>query len=638
MFRHRLYQWLLALLAVGLIAAAGTFQGPIDDLRREMDRERGEDVTEAFAELRLWQAMPGFLRALAINYLWIHSETQKSKGQYYDAEYTSQQICRLQPRFPAVWANRAWNLAYNISVKQHTAADRWACVQQGIHLLRNEGLKYNPKSLPLYRELAWIYQHKLGQLMDDMHHAYKEYHAGEFHRILGAPPRRGFEDYMARYRRWLQPIVDAPDEVEVLLADADVAAMVGDVEALKVELGLPLLDVYNTWSADPLVRQLRQPIPEADTERKTQLQHLMTDPALAAPRKAIVAFSRRKVLREDYRMKPSWMLHLAEHYGPIDWRLVWTHSLYWSTYGLNHIKGLDVTDVDSINTGRHIIESLKNLAAFGRLTLWYNAEDPRRPRCSLHADWRYIDVCHEAYLRLGEFYTKGEAADDETLRAYRAGHENFLRAAVRALYFAGRIDEANRHLDYLRRVYGRGVNPLYKLNLEQFVWHLLDNEGLRQLSTVQVLVSQMIDQAFLNLAAGNDEAFQFQVQRAHYFWRSWNELVGHDTRKELDRQFNNILSQGVVVALETTTDPEAAMGIWDQMPDGLQLALYDLLQARFRHICERQGIDFDKAFPEPSGLEEFRAAQEARQRRYVTPGSESGTPWRAKNPDPKTAE
>ncbi len=634
MFRHRLYQWLLVLLAVGLIAAGGTVQRSIDDLRREMDLERGEDVAEASVELRLLQAMPGFLKAVLLNYLWIHSETQKERGQFYDADYTSQRICKLMPRFPAVWTNRAWNLAYNISVKQHTDEQRWACVQNGIRLLRNEGLKHNPQSLPLYRELAYIYRHKLGQVMDDMHKSYKEYHAGEFHRILGAPPQAGAEDDMERYRRWFQPIVEAPDDEEALLANADVAAMVRQLKALDVKLGLPLLEAYNTWSVDPLVRLLGQPVLDPDTQRKVHLQRLMTDPALAAPREAIVAFSRRKVLREDYRMKPSWMLHLAESYGPIDWRVVWAHSLYWSTYGLNHIKGLDVTELDSINTGRHIIDSLSNLGAFGRLTLHYNPQEPKKPHCQSGTDWRFVEACHQAYLRTGEFFADGEAVeDDEAFGAYKTGHENFLRRAVQVLFFAGRIEQAERYLDYLRREYGRGFNPIYKLDLEDFVWYLLDEQGLRQVSTIKMLVNEMVDQAFLNLAAGNDEAYQFQLDRAHFFWRTWNTLVGHDTRKELE-PFDTILSQGVLRAFQQTTDPEAAMAIWERMTDAGQRVLYDLLDAQFRDICERQGIDFDKAFPAPPGMAEFRAAREAWRQQRVTPGSETGVPWRAKTPDP----
>ncbi|NLF31489.1 MAG: hypothetical protein GX591_11470, partial [Planctomycetes bacterium] len=623
MIRHRLYQCLLVLLAVGLIAGGASFQRPIDDLRREMDRLSGEDVTEPSVELRLKQAVPGVFTAVALNYLWIHSETQKSRGQYYDAEYTSEQICELMVRFPAVWANRAWNLAYNISVKHYTGDDRWALVQQGVRLLRNEGLRWNPKSLPLYLELAWIYQHKLGQVMDDMHETYKRYHAGEFHRVLGAPPPRGGDDYALRYRQWLQPMADAPapKDAAALAADPAVAALVGQLEALNVEPGLRLLDAYNTWSDDPLVRQLLQPIAVPANERETRLQRLMTDPALDGPRRALVAFSRRKVLWEQYRMKPEWMLHITDHYGPVDWRVVWAHSLYWSSYGLYHVKGVDVTDLDPINTGRHVIESLKNLAMYGHITLWYNPDKPAKPDFNYSTDWRFIEVCHQTHLSLGQYYSEGEAREDQTIWVYHAGHENFLRLAVQVLYFAGRIDEADRYMAYLRRIYGQG-NPLYNLDLEQFVWYLFEEHGMTQRAAVNLMVTEMVYQAFLNLAGGRRDTFQFQMQRAQYFWRAWHNLTGYDTRKQLD-DFSRLAGLCAIRALAEAADPLIAMDVWQLLPDEGQRAAYDPLRAMFRETWQRDGIDFDKSFPEPPGMAEFRLQDLERRRQRVTPGSET---------------
>jgi hypothetical protein len=52
--------------------------------------------------------------------------------------------------------------------------DRWRWVQRGIELLRDEGLRYNPNEVLMYRELAWIFQHKMGANMDDAHMVYKQ--------------------------------------------------------------------------------------------------------------------------------------------------------------------------------------------------------------------------------------------------------------------------------------------------------------------------------------------------------------------------------------------------------------------------------------------------------------------------------
>ena len=63
-------------------------------------------------------------------------------------------------------------MAYNISVKfkenwPGDYTDRWHWLERGIELLRDEGLRYNPNSILIYRELGWFFQHKMGQNLDD---------------------------------------------------------------------------------------------------------------------------------------------------------------------------------------------------------------------------------------------------------------------------------------------------------------------------------------------------------------------------------------------------------------------------------------------------------------------------------------
>src|SRR5690606_16019333 len=94
-------------------------------------------------------------------------------------------ITTLQPRFPQVWAFHAWNMAYNISVTTHTPEERWSWVNNGIVLLRDQGIPLNPRAVRLYRELSWIFFHKIGQFSDDMQWYYKAQLAREWEEILG---------------------------------------------------------------------------------------------------------------------------------------------------------------------------------------------------------------------------------------------------------------------------------------------------------------------------------------------------------------------------------------------------------------------------------------------------------------------
>jgi hypothetical protein len=95
-------------------------------------------------------------------------------------------ITKLEPTLTQVWTVQAWNMAYNISVKFPNKYDRWRWVQRGIELLRDDGLRYNPREALMYRELAWFFQHKMGQNMDEAHMTYKEEWAKQMTNVLGS--------------------------------------------------------------------------------------------------------------------------------------------------------------------------------------------------------------------------------------------------------------------------------------------------------------------------------------------------------------------------------------------------------------------------------------------------------------------
>ena len=75
-------------------------------------------------------------------------------------------IAKLQPRSAPVWAYHSWNMAYNVAALMSDPAEKWRWVRNGIGLLRDEGLVYNPGSARLHQELAWLFLHKLGSDLD----------------------------------------------------------------------------------------------------------------------------------------------------------------------------------------------------------------------------------------------------------------------------------------------------------------------------------------------------------------------------------------------------------------------------------------------------------------------------------------
>ena len=58
-------------------------------------------------------------------------------------------------------------------------------MKAGIELLRDDGLRYNPNELLIYRELAWFFQHKMGANLDDANMYYKQQWANEMAKVFG---------------------------------------------------------------------------------------------------------------------------------------------------------------------------------------------------------------------------------------------------------------------------------------------------------------------------------------------------------------------------------------------------------------------------------------------------------------------
>jgi hypothetical protein len=123
-------------------------------------------------------ALGGF-RGIISNILWMRATELQDDDKFFEMKQLADWITKLEPHFVQVWLMQAWNMAYNISVKFKDWPDRWRWVRGGIELLRDEGLRYNPNEMLIYRELGWIFQHKLGQNLDDASLYYKQQWADE---------------------------------------------------------------------------------------------------------------------------------------------------------------------------------------------------------------------------------------------------------------------------------------------------------------------------------------------------------------------------------------------------------------------------------------------------------------------------
>ncbi len=176
---HKLKPFLLVLLAVVLLAGAGQAQRKLNRDRDRLGLTRITPLENAPPVLAFTTVALGGFRGLISSALWMRMSDLQDQDKYFEMVQLADWITKLEPHFAQVWVNQAWNMSYNISVKFKDFADRWRWVQRGIELLRDEGLKYNPNEVLLYRELAWHFQHKIGADLDDANRYYKQQWANQ---------------------------------------------------------------------------------------------------------------------------------------------------------------------------------------------------------------------------------------------------------------------------------------------------------------------------------------------------------------------------------------------------------------------------------------------------------------------------
>lgn len=181
---------------LGLLLTAVVLLGAVSRFQQSLNRQRANPELGLMLGVGLGSNAPpvlafttvalGGFRGLIANALWIRANDLQQEGKYFEMVQLADWITKLEPGFTQVWTVQAWNMAYNISVKFTNPYDRWRWVQRGIELLRDEGLRYNPREALMYRELAWFFQHKMGQNLDDAHMVYKQEWAKQMNGLLGS--------------------------------------------------------------------------------------------------------------------------------------------------------------------------------------------------------------------------------------------------------------------------------------------------------------------------------------------------------------------------------------------------------------------------------------------------------------------
>jgi hypothetical protein len=206
---------------------------------------------------------------------------------------------------------------------------------------------------------------------------------------------------------------------------------------------------------------------------------------------------------------------------------------------------------------------------------------------------------------------------------YSAGYENFLRDQIRFYFRRGQRRVAEDLFTRLRNFPGQNMNDPARITemalpLEEFV----NKEMVDQFKSPHVAVAEIVGAlqgAYTSgLLAGDDELFRSQFEYAKnfhaYFIKEQARLnpVNIDEARMVPMpvDFRQMASQ-VYWALLQILDIDDAERVYDHSPEDLKQAAYDLLQARFKEMLDanaaKGGRAFEKVFPEPPGMVEFRA-------------------------------
>ena len=508
-FRNMTLILVLILVTVGALFGVRQIEYKLDRTINEEHLRFTGAVTDAPPAMVFTTVALGSFRGLLADILWLRSESLKSKKNYFEMVQLARWITDLQPNYSGGTVYLAWNLAYNISVTSSDWEDRWYWVNEGLKLIRDKALIYNPDDPMLYRELSWIYLHKLGNLMDDAHLYYKNQMAVQMGNVLG------------RYLTDLKPLADAP---------------VGKEEFMRIyPADHPLWEAvkkagYKDY--DQLAAKFREPVQAAlPADLKIRSEYY----------NALDAHFRAELLRERFKLDPKRMVALDEKYGRMDWRVPESQAIYWAETGVE--KSIANGRQPDVNCMRTVTHGLQAAFRSGRVLMVDN-------------DARVFQAVPNLNLA-DSAYAAFEAAEDEFSQSgagesFRSAKINYLKDAIPLIYIYGNRSKAQEFYEKLQEIDG----PQRQRNLDDFVRnHFVEDVRDADVEKATSVVSGLIQRALWELLLGNREAAVYNESMARSIHQIYTQK-NKDVRRNQLPEYNQI--KYFVVSNMLRNLPEAA--------------------------------------------------------------------------------
>ena len=637
---NRVIQVICVLVTAGCIFSSAQLSPIIKEQRQELQLKfqpiEGQDMP-------VWVAVGntalGAFKGVLINIAWYRANGLQQAGKYFEANQQAQWITTLQPHYADAWVFLGWNMAYNISVATHTPAERWDWVRKGIRLVQDKGIFYNQLDVEMYKELAWWYQHKIGQFSDDMHWYYKSMLAREWQIVLGNESQGASEEQAINI---FKRVVDAPNTILQLVATNPAAATV--IEHLE-EMGHPadreLLRQIGTLlmyhSAGDVRFNSRQRIdqvickPGTDEAIDINLIPVILDNANQEALDAVLNTLRKIELIDHYHMDPDYMLSIMKGTAwdkedplplPVDWRHPHAHALYWALLGVEKsIYKLEKKNVDKLNTYRRNIHAVQFLMYWG-----YMDYDPWKPnvfnQLVIRPDPRFIEAYNQAYYKGVEYIKSDEKLHGPTEANFELGHENFLVQAVLFHFLYGNEEDSRRYYMKLRELYGEKPQADYRgsydIALQDFVIREIPSLLQQGVGPTQY-IDAMLHVAFKKgLGTGEMKIYRKFREIAEKQHKAVQEkaFINANVTKGARQlpPFDELEAKLFIIYMRMQPKRGDDLNLRTRMwynadNDRLKLPAYDRIIRRLTFRCRFEGLDPAKAFPPPEGIDTYRSEQ-----------------------------
>ncbi len=430
----------------------------------------------------------GSFRGLIADLLWLRTGALQEKGSYYEMVQLARWITDLQPTFSGATAYLAWNMAYNISVTCSSFEDRWRWVNEGIKLIRDQAIEYNPEDPVLYKELAWIYQHKLGNIMDDANLFYKNRLAIQVTDVVGAKP-----DWDA--------MAAAPENRDAFLKEYP--------ENHRIWKAMQAAG-FETYEA--LYDAFKQPEPAALPQ--AFLNRIVDDEELTAKLKA---YFHAQFLRERLKIDPKIVAEINHMYGEMDWRVPESHAIYWATLGIKRTPGNKDLSCDRV-----ITQSLYEAFRSGRILM---LDDKAYETITLVPNLKLVDAVYDRYRLVQEIYEP-----DRPMSTFRSARINFIKDAITTLYNYGLFSKAE---EYYKKLQAEEPGS-HRLPLEEFVMRQW-GEVVRDATVKKAseIVTGLIFRSLYYLMYGDHDAAVANERMARYVYNRYQGDMGNTPRTTL---------------------------------------------------------------------------------------------------------